>query len=112
MDDILYTLCSHCVGIMDGWFPYPATEIAKRLNISVHKVRYHLKKLKELGFVESCHEGGMTEDGDVFCCWGWTITKKAFDTEEYKKAYAKERQICKECFDIDIGEIPIDFDEI
>ena len=104
MDEILYCLCSHCVGIMGGWKPFPATAIAGSLGMSVNKVRYHLRKLKEDGLVNSCHDGGMTEDGDVFCYWGWTITKKAFSTEEYKKAYAKERGICKEAFDIDIGE--------
>ena len=105
MDKILYCLCKHCVGTMDGWRPFPATEIAERLGISVHKVRYHLRKLKEKGLIDSCSEGGMTEYGKVFCYWGWTITENAFSTEEYKKAYEKEWGICKKCFDIDIGEI-------
>ena len=48
MDKILYCLCSHCVGILDGWRPFPATIIAKNLGMSVHKVRYHLRKLKGL----------------------------------------------------------------
>ncbi len=105
MDKILYCLCKHCVGIMDGWRPFPATAIAEMLGISVHKVRYHLRKLKEKGLVKSFHEGGISEDGEVYCLWGWTITKKAYSTEEYKKAYEIEREICKKCFDIDIGEI-------
>lgn len=46
MDEILYCLCLHCVGIIDGWRPFPATAIAESLGISVHKVRYHLRKLK------------------------------------------------------------------
>lgn len=46
----------------------------------------------------------MTEDGEVFCLWGWQITKKAETTHEYAKAYEKERKLCKKCFDIDIGE--------
>ena len=104
MDEILYCLCRHCVGIMDGWRPFPATVIAETIGISVHKVRYHLRKLKAKGLVDSFHDGGITEEGDVFCYWGWTITKDAFSTEEYKKAHEKERDICKECFDIDIGE--------
>lgn len=105
MDEILYCLCSHCVGILDGWRPFPATIIAKNLGMNVHKVRYHLRKLKARGLVNSCHDSGMTEDGEVFCYCGWTITKDAFSTEEYKKAYEKERDICKEYFNIDIGEM-------
>lgn len=104
MDEILYQLCRHNVGIMDGWHPYPATVIAEALGVSVHKVRYHLRKLKKKGLVESFHEGGMSEEGEVYCFWGWTITKAAHSTEEYKKAHEEERKIVKECFDFDIGE--------
>lgn len=103
MDEILYALCRHNVSIMDGWHPYPATAISKSLDIGVNKVRYHLRKLKKQGLVNSCHEGGMTEDGEVYCYWGWEITKNAFDTDEYKKAHEEERKLCKKCFDIDIG---------
>ena len=31
MDEILYVLCRHNVGIMDGWYSYPSTVIAKQL---------------------------------------------------------------------------------
>lgn len=102
MDKILYLLCRHCVGIMDGHLPYPATVIAKQLDMSVGKVRYHMKKLKEAGYVESFHDGGMTEDGDVYCDWGFRITTKAYETEEYKIAYRKEQELCKKCFDIEL----------
>ena len=102
MDKILYDLCQACVSIMDGWHPYPATCIAERLNQPVGKVRYHLRKLKKDGLVYSFHEGGMTDDGAVFCSQGWGITEKAKDTEEYKKAYKEEVELCKKCFGIDI----------
>ena len=104
MDEILYTLCQHNVAIMDSWYPFPATAIARSLGVSVGKVRYHLRKLKKQGLVNSFHYGGMTEDGEVFCLWGWTITENAESTQEYAKAYEKERKLCKKCFDIDIGE--------
>lgn len=67
MDEILYTLCQHNVSIMGGWCSFPATAIAKTLDMSVHKVRYHLKKLKQQGIVDSIREGGMTEYGELFC---------------------------------------------
>ena len=102
MNEILYVLCRHCVSIMDGWVPYPSTLMAEQLNISIGKVRYQLKKLKEKGLVESCRYGGQTEDGEVYCINGFRTTDKAKETIEYKKALEKEAQICKECFDIDI----------
>lgn len=102
MNNILYALCRHCVGIMDGWVPYPSTAIAKQLNVSVGKVRYQLKKLKEQGLVESSRYGGQTEDGEVFCINGFRITDKAKETEKYKVAFEEERRVCKECFDINI----------
>lgn len=30
--------------------------------------------------------------------------KKLFSTEEYKKAFTEERDLCKKCFSIDMGE--------
>lgn len=104
MDDILYILCRHCVSIMDGWHPFPSNCISRVLDIPLGKVRYHLRKLKEQGIVISCHEGGQTEDGEVYCLWGWSITEKAFTTKEYIKAYGEERELCKKCFDLDIGD--------
>lgn len=106
MDEILYTLCRHNVSIMHGWHPFSATTISKTLGVSIGKIRYHLTKLKKQGLVNSFYEGGMTEDGDVFCYWGWKITEKAFSTEEYKKAFTEERALCKKCFTMDIGEFP------
>lgn len=104
-DEILYTLCRQNVRIMDGWHPFPATAIAKTLDMSVNKVRYHLRKLKQQGIVDSIREGGMTEYGEVFCYHGWHITEKAYDTNEYKKAHGEERIVCMRCFGVDIGKI-------
>jgi predicted ArsR family transcriptional regulator len=87
---------------MDGWIPFPSTMIAKQLNISVGKVRYQLKKLKDQGLVANDSHGGQTEDGEVYCINGFTITDKAKETEEYKKALLEEKRICKKIFDIDI----------
>lgn len=102
MNVVLYALCRHCVNIMDGWHPYPSTCISQSTNISIGKVRYQLKKLKESGLIESFKEGGQTEDGEVFCLHGYGITDKAKQTKEYKKAFKEEKEICKKCFDVDI----------
>lgn len=87
MDEILYTLCQHNVAIMDSWYPFPATAIARSLGLSVGKVRYHLRKLKKQGLVNSFHYGGMTEDGEVdlmenFDSSKWEIIGNIFDNPE------------------------------
>ena len=74
------------------------------LMTSIQQSVMNLGILMVQGLVNSFHYGGMTEDGEVFCLWGWQITKKAESTQEYAKAYEKERKLCKDCFDIDIEE--------
>lgn len=104
MDNILYLLCRHCVNIMDGYRPYPATVIARQLGMNVGKVRYHLRKLKEAGYVESFYDGGMTEDREVYCNWGFGITEKAHRTEEYRTACEVEQKLWNTCFNTIEGD--------
>ena len=105
MNDVLYQLCLHCVSIMNGCHPFPSGYIAEELNLPFSKVVYRLRKLKRDGYVKSFYEGGRDEDGNVYCLHGWGITEKTKNTEEYKKAWEKEKAICKKCFDMDIGEL-------
>lgn len=102
MNDILYHLCRHCVGIMDGWHPYPAWAIAKQCNISVSTARRRLRKLKQEGYVDTISEHASDQDRYAIPYNGWTVTKKAFDTPEYKAAEEKEKQICREVFGADM----------
>lgn len=76
--------------------------IHQQLGMPVGKVRYHLKKLKTQGMVKSFHESGSAEDGDVFGTWGFGITDKAKESDEYKKAYEEESQLYKEYFGFDL----------
>ena len=104
MNDVLYHLCRHCVCIMNGWIPLPSTVLSEICKLSLYQTRKELKKLKEQGLVVAdryCHIG---EDSNQLIN-GYTITKKAKSTEEYKKAYDEERQLCKETLDFDIGEL-------
>lgn len=103
MNEILYHLCRHCVSIMDGWYPFPSTVLSEICNISLYKVRKELKTLKEKGLVVSNRYCEFTEEGNILLN-GYTITNKAKETEEYKKAYEEENKLCKECFGIDIGQ--------
>lgn len=104
---VLRYLCAHDVNIDGGYVPLPSTWISKVTGFTLYKTRKTLKRLKEYGFVCSGRYGGQSEDGRVFCINGYNVTKKAKYTEEYRVAYAKERELCKECFDIDIGELRI-----
>ena len=101
MNTVLYKLCLHCVSIMDGWLPYPSTALSKVCGMSLYKTRKELKKLKEQGLIESCIH--ISDDEEFFILRGYTITEKGRKTNEDEKAWQKEKEICMECFGIDIG---------
>ena len=107
MNDILRVLCEHSVDIWNGGIPISSTVIARCTGLSIGKVKYRLKKLKQQGFIIADSYGSSTEDGVPFCIHGYTITEKAKHTDEYKQAWAQERQLCKDTLDIDIGEVKI-----
>lgn len=101
MNEVLYQLCRYSISIVGSYYPVPAHLISKHLTIN--QVRYRLRKLKQLGFVESCCEI-YRDDYSCFPCNGWRLTDKAKETEEYRRAWEEERELCKKCFDMDIGE--------
>lgn len=101
MNDVLYHLCRHCVGTMDGWIPYPSTILCKVCNLSLYKTRKELKTLKEKGYVIADRYVEKTEEGQILIN-GYTITEKAKETEEFKKAFDEEKQLVKKCFNFDI----------
>lgn len=104
MNDVLYLLCRCCVSVVGGRYPVPAHLIAKNSNLTINQVRYRLRKLKQLGFVESCCEIDRDDYYNRVLCNGWRLTDKAKGTEEYRKAWEEKRKFCKKCFDMDIGE--------
>jgi len=105
MNQILFHLCRHCVSVSHGsWFPLPSTVLAKSCEMSLYKTRKALKQLKEQGFVISDRYCEVGEDRNILIS-GYTITDKAKDTEEYRKAWNEERATIKEIYDMDIGEI-------
>ena len=104
MNEVLYQLCKYCIQITDGSRPVSSNTIANSLGLTRNQARYRLRKLKQLGLVESCCELLGDEEDGYFPYHGWRITDKARETEEYKKAWEEERALCKKCFDMDIGE--------
>lgn len=97
-------LCQHCCSIMDGWIPYPSTCIAGTTGWRLYYVRKLLKELKQEGLIDS---DLLVEQGEErpILVRGYIVTEKGKKTNEYRLAHEVERKICKECFDIDIGDI-------
>ncbi len=114
---IFSILCNHSCNIMDGWIPLPSTVIHTQIpSITLYAVRKHLKALKQEGFIDSDLYVEQGEEHPILVR-GYIVTEKGKDTEEYRTAWEVERRICKECFDIDIGDVDehwnilADFDE-
>lgn len=104
MNEVLYELCCYYINEIDcPKSPVSSRSISFELNLTVSQTRYRLRKLKKLGYVETTSEFVISEDCNL-PYHGWTITDKAKETEEYKKAWEEERALCKKCFDMDIGE--------
>lgn len=89
---------------MDGWIPYPSTCIASTTGLRLYYVRKLLKELKQEGLITS---DLLVEQGEErpILIRGYVLTEKGKQTVEYKLAHEAERKICKECFNIDIGDI-------
>lgn len=98
MNQTLYCLCRHAVGIMDGWHPYPARLIAEQTKVSISTARRRLRELKKQGLAKTTFEPPDEDSENWLPYWGWTITQKAKETEEYKAAWEEERKICQKVF--------------
>ena len=103
-DRVFYKLCQHCTSIMDGWIPYPSTIIADTTGWKLSYVRKLLRELKQEGLIESELYVDNGEERPILVR-GYVVTEKGRKTELYKVAHEIERKICKECFDVDIGDV-------
>ena len=96
MNETLYRLCVHAVNLMDGWHPIPARFISESTNVSLSTARRRLRELKESGFAKTFCESPDSDCEFTLPYWGWGITDKAIETEEYKKAYSEELEARKQ----------------
>lgn len=105
MDETLFLLCRHAVGIMNGFYPFPAWAVAQQTGVSLSTARRRLRKLKADGYANTTSFLTNWEETDYnpLPYHGWTITKKAEETEEYKNALQFERKLCLEVFEMDIA---------
>lgn len=102
MDAVLYCLCRHCVGLMNGYMPYPARLIAENCGISLSTARRRLRKLKADGYTDTITYHWDEQEEPYPPYHGWTVTPKAYDTPEYKAAWKEEKKICREVFGEDM----------
>ena len=72
------------------WNPTPMKSIAKRIHAPLRVVKECLSELENEGLVKRTHEGGQDEDGYAYCFHGWALTEKAYELDEYKKAWNEE----------------------
>lgn len=103
-NSIFYLLCRRSVSIMDGWVPTPSTLLSHLTGMSLYKTRKKLKELKAQGLVDSDLWVDHNEERPILLR-GYIVTEKGKQTEEYREAYEEERELCKKCFHIDIGEM-------
>ena len=96
-------LCAHTCNIMGGWYPYPARCIAGCLNMSLYQVRKELKRLKELGVVNSDHYCEVGEDRN-YLINGWVVTQIGNKTDMFKKMDEEAAEAIRECFYKDVEE--------
>lgn len=106
MNETLYRLCVHAVNLMGGWHPIPARFIAEITGVSLSTARRRLRELKKSGLAKTFYESQDSDCEVTLPYWGWGITDKARETEEYKKAYSEELEVRKEIWpDINWGEL-------
>lgn len=103
-NSLFYIICRHGVSIMDGWIPVPSTWLSHLTGMSLYQTRKKLKELKEQGLVDSDLWVEPGEERPILVR-GYIVTEKGKQTEEYREAYEEERELCKKCLHIDIGEM-------
>lgn len=104
MERVFECLCSAYCDIMGGCHLISSKNIAKLLELPKKDILKELRRLKKEGLVYSSWENFYSEWHEQwFITSGWSITEKAKQTEPYKRAWEREREVCQECFNIDIG---------
>lgn len=89
-NDLLLYLCKRTAMILVGSYG-PCIYSVPHLSRHTGETKYHIRKmLKELeadALVTKTYEGGIDDDGYPHCYHGWSITRKAEETEMYKRCY-------------------------
>lgn len=89
-NDVFREVCEFSVSIYPHCQFVSVPKLARILKASKYQIRKHIKTLLDKGLIQLCYDGGQDEDGYPHCYKGYGVTKKAEETEIYKKAYQKE----------------------
>lgn len=82
--------------------PCPKSVIVGSLGLTDYQYRKEIKKLTEDGLIR--FERWVEHDEyDTFFIQGWYLTDKGRETEEYKKAHERVREVFKDVYGFDIG---------
>ena len=86
-DELLLDMCKRTATVTMGYDPkiYSIPHLARCLNESKYRIRKLMKELEADGAVRRSYDGGIDDDGYPHCYHGWSITKKTYDSELYKK---------------------------
>lgn len=64
---------------------YSVNRMANTLAWTEHRTRLAMRELRANGLAKVSHEGGCDEEGKPWCIHGWSITRKAKESSQYKE---------------------------
>lgn len=97
--DVIKILISIEVSVTNPMRSINIINIARLLKTSRYQVKKHMDKLKGKGLVKlTCETLLLEERGLPY--WGYSLTSKAKETEQYKAAVKREEEVLRECFGI------------
>lgn len=74
------------------WYPTSAATVAKALHLPLALAREACRNLVEEGYLVKGHEGGMDEDGKLYCIHGYFATEKARQLPKWKELHDAEME--------------------
>lgn len=84
-DNVFRYLCAESAAITPYTKLRSVPEMASTFGATQYNVRQCIKALVKDGLVTKAYDGGMDDDGTVFCYHGYTLTKKGTETDIYKE---------------------------
>lgn len=90
--------CNFTACVMNRIHVLPSTVVSRGLGISLYKTRKYIKELVADGLLKSdIVVDNYDDDYPPILVRGYCLTKKGFETEEYKNAWEKELELLKRC---------------
>jgi Mn-dependent DtxR family transcriptional regulator len=97
-DDVYKIIVNNQVAIMCPIKCVNLVNIANILKTSRYQVKKCIEELKADGLIELTFENVSNSEELYPPYWGYTLTAKGIDTEYYREAEKKERELFEKCF--------------